>query len=191
MPELYEKVIDEIIRVEGSQYTNHPADRGGPTKFGITLATLRSWRKDARITAEDVKQLTVDEARRIYYDKYIAQPGFVHIYAISPEIGVEMIDSGVNAGPARPTRWLQESLNAFNRDYRTPPDYPEVVVDGKLGPATISALQRYLSVRGKAQGTVVMVRALNVKQGAFYLSLAANDKTQETFTFGWFANRVS
>ena len=32
-------IIDGIIRREGSTYTNDPADPGGPTKYGITLAT--------------------------------------------------------------------------------------------------------------------------------------------------------
>ena len=31
-----DQMIDDILRREGG-YVNHPADKGGPTKYGITL----------------------------------------------------------------------------------------------------------------------------------------------------------
>nr|WP_222532573.1 glycosyl hydrolase 108 family protein [Azospirillum sp. 412522] len=41
-----EAIIDTILRREGwPRYTDRPSDRGGPTKGGITLATLTNWRK--------------------------------------------------------------------------------------------------------------------------------------------------
>ena len=49
------EIIDGIIKREGG-YVDHPADRGGPTKFGITLATLEAWRGH-RITAAYMKDL--------------------------------------------------------------------------------------------------------------------------------------
>jgi lysozyme family protein len=59
-------ILDEIIRREGG-YVNHPADRGGPTKYGITAQTLGRWRKlDRPATATEVKALTETEARAIY-----------------------------------------------------------------------------------------------------------------------------
>ena len=40
MPDIIE-LIDELIEREGG-YVNHPADRGGPTRFGITEAVARA-----------------------------------------------------------------------------------------------------------------------------------------------------
>ena len=37
-------LISDIIRREGG-YVNHPDDRGGPTNYGITQATLSEWRR--------------------------------------------------------------------------------------------------------------------------------------------------
>lgn len=47
-----EILIDELIEREGG-YVSHPADRGGPTMFGITEAEARAWlcRGDARPAA--------------------------------------------------------------------------------------------------------------------------------------------
>ena len=38
-----ETIIEHIIQVEGHAYTNNPADRGGPTKYGITQRTFPEW----------------------------------------------------------------------------------------------------------------------------------------------------
>ena len=39
-----DRIIDGLIVAEGG-YVDHPADRGGPTKYGITRKTLAAWRK--------------------------------------------------------------------------------------------------------------------------------------------------
>ena len=57
-------IIKEIIRREGG-YVNHPNDRGGPTKYGVTHKTLsRYLKREASI--EDVKHMTEETAYEIY-----------------------------------------------------------------------------------------------------------------------------
>jgi type VI secretion system secreted protein VgrG len=46
-------------------FTNVKEDKGGPTKYGITISTLTRWRKKT-VTAEDVRQLNILEAEAIY-----------------------------------------------------------------------------------------------------------------------------
>jgi lysozyme family protein len=70
-----DKIIDDIIKAEGSHYTDAAADRGGPTKFGITQQTLAACRR-ASTSAQNVADLTEDEARQIYSARYITGPNF-------------------------------------------------------------------------------------------------------------------
>jgi len=64
-----DEILDDLIRREGG-FVNHPADRGGPTKYGITQATLARWRGRA-VSAADVRTLTRLEARQIFEAQYL------------------------------------------------------------------------------------------------------------------------
>jgi lysozyme family protein len=187
---LVNAILDDILKVEGAAYTNHPLDRGGPTKYGITLATLRDFRRDPALQAADVMRLSEDDARRIYFDKYVVKPGFTQVLALMPVLGAKLVDVGVNCGPVRAGTWLQRALNAFNRSYNNPPDYPELAVDGNVGPATIGSLHTFAALRGAARAERVLARAVNVQQGSHYLALGAANAGQEAFMLGWFDNRV-
>lgn len=138
-------VIDDLLRREGSAYTNRPSDRGGPTKFGITLATLAAWRK-ATVTAWDVEHLQEQEARDIYRVTYVAPWGFIS----SPRLREFLIDSGVNHGVHKAAMLLQRALGVLD--------------DGDIGPATRAALAnldgetlrlRVIAERMKLYGRIV------------------------------------
>lgn len=177
------EVLAEIIRLEGEIYTNHPLDRGGPTKYGITLKTLERWRKTP-CTAVDVQNLTRLEAEAIYRELYLKEPNFHLIEAVSMPVAAKLMDCGVNMGPGIPSRFLQRILNGF----ATPPTAP-LVVDGAVGPATARALQAFLNHRGK-YGTRVILVMLNSLQAVRYLEIVEKDATQKAFLFGWVNQRV-
>lgn len=179
-------IIDSIIDVEGPEYTNHPSDKGGPTKFGITLATLSKWR-GRPCTAADVQALTEVEARQIYRSIYIVEPRFDQVATISPAIAHELVDTGVNMGQGVAATSLQRWLTALNRGGK---DYPDLTADGKIGPKTLAALQAFLRVRGR-EGERVLLTALNGSQAHRYLELAEGREKNEDFLFGWVRARVT
>lgn len=173
-----EQMIADLIKVEGT-YSDHPADKGGPTMYGVTQAVAR-----ANGYTGSMREMPMSVATSIYRKRYFIDPGFESIYLLSPAISEELFDTGVNMGTSVPGPWLQRLLNVFN-DAKT-----DLVVDGKIGPASVTALRLYLNKRG-SEGEAVMVRALNCLQGARYLELTEKREKNRSFIFGWIKNRVA
>lgn len=173
-------LIDAVIAREGA-YVDHPADRGGPTNWGITerVARANGWAKDMRDLPRAV-------AARIYRRLYWEEPNFDAVADISVLIAAELFDTGVNMGPVVATGFLQRALNALNRNAR---DCPDIPLDRTLGPATLGALRAYLTARGKA-GETVLLKAMEALQGVHYIALTESRPANEAFLYGWIAHRV-
>lgn len=179
-------LITEVIEREGG-YVNHPDDRGGATKFGITLKTLRAWRNDPSLTAKDVEALQAVEARAIYESEYWYRPGFHKVSPISERVADELLDTGVNQGSGAAVKHLQRILTAFNNRGAY---YPDLKVDGVLGTKTLSALASYLAQRG-LKGEKVLLFCLDALQAERYVALAERDERQESFCYGQILNRAA
>lgn len=175
-----DSMIEATIGKEGG-YSNHPADTGGPTRWGITERVAR-----ANGYQGDMKALPRETAVAIYKAQYAIKPGFADVAAISPKIGEELFDTGVNTGPARPILWFQQALNSLNDGGKL---YPDIAEDGDLGPGTLRVFKLFLAKRG-SEAESVMLKALNVLQGAFYLEISRTRIQNEAFTFGWLRTRV-
>lgn len=108
----YPKIIAFVFKQEGG-YTNHPADPGGPTNWGITIHDAKLyWKKDA--TAEDVRLMPKSVAEDIYYKKYwlkVCGP------QIAPGLDACTMDSGVNSGTARSDKWLAKAIGSTLKPY--------------------------------------------------------------------------
>lgn len=180
------QIIEKILDEEGAAYTNDPRDSGGPTKYGITQAALAAWRGHP-VTPEDVRFLLMDEAAKIYRDRYYQKPGFADVATLSPTIAAKLTDCGVNMGPPTAATFLQRALNIFNQGGKL---YSDISADGQIGPGTLGALQSFLAARGK-DGELVLLRAINCLQGAKYVALAEQNPKNEAFVYGWIAQRVS
>jgi lysozyme family protein len=175
-----DQMIDELVGREG-RFSDNPNDAGGATMWGITEKVARANGYLGRM--QDMPRSTADA---IYRLEYFTRPGFDQVYPLSQRIAEEMFDTGVNQGVGLPGPWLQRILNALNRQGR---DYPDIGVDGRIGPATIAALRACLNRRG-ADGETAILRALNCQQGVRYLDITEARSQNEDFYFGWLLNRV-
>lgn len=177
---IFDKAFEELILVEGG-YSNDPRDSGGKTMYGVTERVAR---KNGYLGPMD--GLPLDEAKRIYKSEYWDINDLDGVAVLSPAVARELFDTGVNCGPGIAAVFLQRALNVFNRQGA---DFPDVEVDGDIGPSTAKALSAFLGRRAP-HGEKVLLRALNSMQGARYVSLAEAREKDEAFAYGWFLRRV-
>ncbi|NRP12436.1 hypothetical protein XMM379_001499 [Aliiroseovarius sp. xm-m-379] len=126
-----EEIADEIISREGG-YVNDPDDPGGATKYGVTLNTMRGLgidlTGDGKITSQDVKALTRDQAREIFVRHYFHRP---RIADLPQPLQPSVFDMYVNAG-GNAVRILQRLVGKMGY---------AVAVDGVLGPRSLRAVR--------------------------------------------------
>lgn len=108
-----EDLLDELVEREGG-YVDHPADRGGPTCWGITQEVARAagWTGPMRRLP---RPLAID----IYQRRYWLSPGLHRVAERAPTLAAELFDTGVNMGPTVAAGFLQRTLNAMNRGRAT------------------------------------------------------------------------
>jgi lysozyme family protein len=118
------RAVDALLVREGwPAFTNDPADRGGPTKGGITLQDL-SEQRGCVCTIADLQAMEEPEAREIYSHKYIVVPKF---HTLPDEWVFNFIaDTAVLQGESMACHVLQGTLN--------------VPMDGDIGPVTLASL---------------------------------------------------
>lgn len=165
-----DELIDAVLRREGG-YVNHPSDRGGPTNFGITQATLSDWLKRPA-SVNDVATMSEATARDIYRANYFIKPGYDAI--TDPALQGLMFDFAVNSGPGAATKALQTALQKMG--------LYTGAIDGGFGPLTRQAL------RGVTNWPELYFR-VKCERYELYLRFIGRDPAQAVFATGW-ANRM-
>lgn len=176
----FDEAFEHTVGIEG-RYSNNPNDSGGETMYGITVKVAR-----ANGYRGDMRNMPIGVAREIYFAQFWNLLKLEEVAGVSPKIAKELFDTAVNCGTGKAGRFLQRALNALNRRGK---DYPDIEVDGNVGPMTIDALRSFFRVRG-FDAEVVLYRALNSQQGTHYIECAEISPKNEDFEFGWFLNRV-
>ena len=181
MSKMRDQIIRDILIVEQG-YVNDPSDSGGETNFGITIAVARRFGYMGKMD-----KMPEQFAIQVYAKQYWNPLYLNEISTVDGELAGKIMDVAVNMGVRRATRFLQQSLNVLNnkRDY-----YSDIVVDGVMGPGTLTAFSCYNLKRGPT-GMHVLFKMINCLQGAFYIKLAERREKDEKFIYGWFRTRVA
>lgn len=167
---MIDDLIARLIEREGG-YVNNPSDAGGPTNYGITLATLHEAR-NAPVSAADVQALTKAEAAAIYKDRYFTKPGFDAI--ADPELQEFLFDYAVNSGPGAAAKSLQTALQGMG--------LYTGAIDGGIGPLTRQGIRA-------CQNMPELYYRTKCERYELLLRYIGSDARQATFAIGW-ANRL-
>lgn len=112
----FDAAFDILLKHEGG-FSNHSADPGGATRYGITEAVAREVGYKG-----DMRELPLDLAKRIYKDRFWDA---IKAEQLPPTLRYPLFDSAVNSGPGQAVKWLQRALGVKD--------------DGVIGPQTIAA----------------------------------------------------
>lgn len=109
-------IVPLVVNVEGG-YVNDPDDPGGPTKYGVAWNFNAEWLSHRGITRATMKDLTQDQAKQCYYERYwlpsdadgLTDEGLAFIH----------FDNAVNCGVGEAKQTLKElSINPKHFDGR-------------------------------------------------------------------------
>lgn len=112
----FDQAFIKLLGHEG-RYSNHPADKGGATMWGITTAVAR-----ASGYQGDMQMLTQAQAMNIYRAQYWTP---LKADLLPEEVRFDVFDGAVNSGVAQSVKWLQRAVG--------------VIDDGIVGPQTVGA----------------------------------------------------
>lgn len=107
----FEKSLKVLFNYEGG-YTNDKDDKGGATNLGVTQYTYNAYRKKHNLPVKNVKNITAEEAKKIYYEEYWVPSGADKIE--DPGFAMAIFDTSVLHGGGTAQKFLQQS--GYNLD---------------------------------------------------------------------------
>ncbi len=175
MSSRFEICLKVVMGFEGG-YSNHRYDTGGLTIYGVTAATLRQAFERGVVGHNEIRRLTVEEARDIYQAMYwepIGAPGL-------PEpLDLILFDCAVNHGVGGAGQLLQRTLNfVIAADLR---------IDGVIGQKTVEALKGALN----GNSPEALALAVLAMRARLYVKIVERDARQREFLWGWIRRRVA
>lgn len=160
--EKFEKAIDYVLANEGG-YVFDKNDPGGETKYGI------SKRSYPRL---NIKDLSMDEAKKIYFSDYWMKGKFEKIPDES--VATQLFDLSVNLGIRSAIIVLQRALRAVGVN---------VQEDGLFGPVTLSGV--IFCCMSNELGPSTLLAAIKSEAAGYYRLIAAKNPSQQKFLSGW------
>ena len=159
----FQRALAFVLKAEGG-YTNHPADRGGPTNKGILQREYDQYRRRKGLPAADVRDILNAEVADIYlHDYWLAG----RCDRMPWPVSLAHFDACVNTGVTQAAKFLQRTVGTRS--------------DGLIGPLTLGALTA--AVERESAGA--LAGRLARQRIAFYRQLAKTDPEQLVFLKGW------
>lgn len=172
----FDEAISFVIRHEGGLNVNQN-DRGGITNHGISLRYLRGLVTSDLVkygifetpSEETIKELTLAQAKNIYYGEFWLNAPFERID--NQEHANYIFDMAVNLGISPAIKCVQRACWAVMRRW------DHLIDDGILGNKTIETIHRC--------GFMIMP-AIRAERGNYYRNIVKNNPDQKEFLDGWY-----
>lgn len=181
----FKAALKRSLKEEGV-LSNDKVDKGGITKYGISLRFLQSIGLDKRdldkngityeylgdinhdgvVDSKDILALTVDNAEKLY--KLFFWDAVLGDKIYSQVIAEQVFDIAINSGPHKAATLLQQALCSIGF---------KVTVDGAIGNQTLSTLSNVIPQL--VNNKIVEYRLVN------YDNIVTNDASQIRFLAGW------
>lgn len=97
-------------------WSNHKADPGGKTMYGVTEVKFHEWLKKKGLVIRPVRSITKAEAMQLYYEEFWLKAGCERLF---PGVDLVTYDGSVNSGVSRGLKWLKAGLDKQNRHDQT------------------------------------------------------------------------
>lgn len=163
------------------RYVDHPGDPGGKTNWGISLRFLLStgdldhdglldcdFDGDGKLTAEDIKLMTQEDAAHIYDMYFWTKNGYGKIE--DQVIATKLFDLSVNMGSKQAHTIIQRSLRSTNPAIK-------ITEDGVLGVNSF----REINMANPQK----LLPAIKSEAAGFYRMLALRKEAFRAFLNGW------
>jgi lysozyme family protein len=162
IPSKFDKAIEYTLVNEGG-FSNVPQDHGGPTNYGITQHDYAQF-KGRSVTADEVRHMTLDEAKQIYQAHY----WFPAYEKLDAGVATCIFDWGVLHGTTSARKLAQTCANSVSA---------RLDVDGSIGPLSVQAIN-FIS-------PAAFIRAYSHMVRAYFAGIVAHNPSQIVFLKGW------
>jgi lysozyme family protein len=173
----FESAVSFVLRNEGG-FDDNPNDRGGATKYGISLRFLKSipiekLKKygvfvDSTINSRDIQQLTLDQAKAIYRAEFWDNRNFEQL--TSQDVCNYIFDMAINMGISPAIKCAQRACWALFRKKDI------IVDDGILGPQTIKLIN---------DSGIFILPVMRSERAADYKIITIKNPPSNQFINGW------
>lgn len=171
----FESCIEYVLPHEGG-YSDNPNDPGGATNFGISMkflkkvnvSTLKRIGIEGAITKDTMKNLTIDQAKSLYYSEFWVLAPFDRI--MNGMLAQYIFDMSIHHGLDDATLITQRACCAAQKmkDY--------VRDDALFGKKTLQAVN---------QASFMLIPALIAGRTGYMRQLVAVNPKLEVFLDGW------
>lgn len=160
----FDDAINYVLKWEGGE-SNDSQDRGGTTKFGISLALFKLINPTAM--PSDIHDMTLDEAKAIYKKVYWNAAPFSQIN--NSAVCYYIFDFAVTSGLPNSVRCTQRAIHAVSKA-------TDLKDDGIMGAVTMDQINHC---------GFMILPALRAERANFYREIVQHDPSQIKFLTGW------